>query len=112
MRKAANRRDCFSLVKEELSHNPFMSKLLKSYDFKPESGVTHIDNVLLQNSPSVSGGAFKPPNPMLMSRTEFNNRTTTLTKLKEYGPERTRKRSRNNGRNISVMSQSLDLKNP
>ena len=47
MRKEANRRDCFSLVKEELSHNPFMSKLLKSYDFKPESGVTHIDNVLL-----------------------------------------------------------------
>ena len=112
MRKEANRRDCFSLVKEELSHNPFMSKLLKSYDFKPESGVTHIDNVLLQNSPSVSGGAYKPPNPMLMSRTEFNKRTSTLSKLKEYGPDRTRNYGRNGKGTISAMSQSLDMKNP
>ena len=107
MRREANRKDCFSLVKEELSHNPFMTKLLKSHDFKPEPGVSHIDNILLQNSPSVSGGAFKPPNPMLMSRADFNKRTTTLSMLKDYGPDRTRK----NGRNISMLSQSIDVMN-
>ena len=83
-----------------------MTKILKSHDFKPEPGVSHIDNVLLQNSPSVSGGAFKSPNPMLMSRTEFNKRTTTLSMLKDYGPDR----KRNNGRNISMLSQSIEVK--
>ena len=52
MRKK-NRRDCYSLVQEELSHNPFMTKICKSTDFSPSAGVKHTDNVKLMNSPSI-----------------------------------------------------------
>ena len=61
MKKKRGRRDCYSLVHEELSHNPFMTKILKSTDFTPSAGVKHTDNVRLMNSPSVHGGDFKSP---------------------------------------------------
>ena len=70
-RKKFRGKDCYSLVKEELKTNPFMSKILKSSDFTPSSGVKHTDDILLVNSPSVSGGDFKSQRPELMSKKEF-----------------------------------------
>ena len=52
------RKDCYSIVTEELSHNPFMTKILQSSDFLPTPGVKHTDDLSLANSPSVDGGAF------------------------------------------------------
>lgn len=55
-------KDCYSLVKEPLSSNPFMTKVMLSKDFTPSAGVTHIDNIQLANSPTCSGGEYKPNN--------------------------------------------------
>ena len=90
-RRKKNRKDVYSLVQEELKFNPFMSRVLKSSDFTPSSGVKHTDNIMLANSPSVSGGEFQSPRPGIMSRAEFELRTS-LTVLKDMGPE---KRKRN-----------------
>ena len=57
-----------------------MSRILKA-DFAPSAGVTHTENVLLVNSPSVSGGDFKSPRPEIMSKAEFELRQS-LTVLK------------------------------
>ena len=86
MKKKRNRGDNFALVQEELSHNPFMNKILKSADFTPEAGVKHTDNVMLANSPSVDGGQFKSNRPGIMSKAEFELRTS-LTILKGLGPD-------------------------
>lgn len=86
MRKNRSRKDCYTLVPENLHLNPFMTKILRSNDFTPSAGVTHRDNVLLPNSPSCSGGDFKSPKSNLMSRAEFEMRTS-LTVLKAMGPE-------------------------
>ena len=94
MRKNRSRKDCYTLVHENLHLNPFMTKILRSNDFTPSAGVTHKDNVLLPNSPSCSGGDFKSPKSNMMSRAEFEMRTS-LTILKSMGPE-PEKRKRNN----------------
>lgn len=93
-RKKTKGKDVFSLVQEELKHNPFMSRILKSTDFTPVSGVKHTDNILLPNSPSVSGGDFKSPRPGIMSRAEFEMRQS-LTILQDMGPESSRKKRNN-----------------
>ena len=80
-KRARRRKDCYPLVQEELSTNPFMKKILKSSNFTPNSGVVHTDNIELANSPSVSGGIFKSPRPELMSKEQFELRTS-LTVLK------------------------------
>lgn len=77
-----------------MSHNPFMSKLLKSEDFTPVAGVRHTDNAELKNSPSVDGGEFKPPKEGIMSKKEFELRTS-LTVLKQFGPEKNKRGGRN-----------------
>ena len=61
MRSQKSRKDCYSIVPEVLSHNPFMTKLMKSSDFSPSAGVKHKDDVQLANSPSIDGGTFKAP---------------------------------------------------
>lgn len=73
-RRKRRGKDCFSLVREELKSNPFMSRILKSTDFTPSCGVTHTDNVMLPNSPSVSGGDFKSLRPGILSKAEFEMR--------------------------------------
>ena len=98
-----NRYDNYSLVCEPLSHNPFMTKILKSQNFTPAAGVKHIDNVEMKNSPSVDGGEFRSPREGIMSRKEFELRTS-LTVLKQFGPEKKRK-----GRNDAI-SQSMEIK--
>ena len=103
MKKKHGRRDCYSLVQEELTHNPFMTKILKSNDFTPSAGVKHTDNIELVNSPSVDGGEFKSIQPGIMSRAEFELRTS-LTVLKQFGPEKT-----DNRRNNKV-TQSMEIK--
>ena len=45
MKRKARRKDCYSIVTENLSHNPFMTKIMKSSDFTPEPGVKHTDNI-------------------------------------------------------------------
>ena len=86
LKKKRNRGDNFALVQEELSHNPCMNKILKSADFTPEAGVKHTDNVMLANSPSVDGGEFRSNRPGIMSKAEFELRTS-LTILKGLGPD-------------------------
>ena len=102
MKKKRNRGDNFALVQEELSHNPFMNKILKSADFTPEAGVKHTDNVMLANSPSVDGGQFKSNRPGIMSKAEFELRTS-LTILKGLGPDQT-------GRNKPKVTQSMEIR--
>lgn len=104
-RRRANRRsrDCYSLVQEELSSNPFMTKILKSANFTPQSGVFHKDNVELANSPSCSGGVFKSPRPEIMSKEEFELRTS-LTVLKAFGPDNGKRNKR------SKVTQSMEIK--
>ena len=88
---------------EELSHNPFMTKIMKSSQFTPSAGVTHTDNVLLTNSPSVSGGVYQSPREGIMSKAEFELRTS-LTVLKPIGPQ-----EKKNKRNRKV-TQSMEIK--
>ena len=102
MKRKARRKDCYSIVTENLSHNPFMTKIMKSSDFTPEPGVKHTDNIQLAHSPSCSGGDFKSPRDGIMSRKEFELRTS-LTVLKEFGPEKTSKRNTN-------VTQSMEIK--
>ena len=103
-RQARRRKDCYSLVQEELSHNPFMTKIMKSTDFTPSAGVKHIDNIELANSPSIDGGAFQSPKNV-MSRAEFELRTS-LTVLKQMGPDKGgTKRNRN-----AKVTQSMEIK--
>ena len=102
--KRGRRRDCYSLVLEELSHNPFMTKILKSTDFSPQPGVKHTDNVELMNSPSVDGGEFKSLQPGIMSRAEFELRTS-LTVLKQFGPDK-----KKDGRRNNKVTQSMEIK--
>ena len=101
-KKRRNRRDCYSLMQEELSHNPFMTKIMKSSQFTPSAGVTHTDNVLLTNSPSVSGGVYQSPREGIMSKAEFELRTS-LTVLKPIGPQEKNKRNRK-------VTQSMEIK--
>lgn len=102
--KKQRRRDCYSLVQEELSHNPFMTKILKSSEFSPSAGVKHTDNIELANSPSIDGGQFKSLQPNIMSRAEFELRTS-LTVLKQFGPEKTDRNRRNNR-----VTQSMEIR--
>ena len=62
-----------------------MTQIMKSSDFTPSAGVKHTDNIELANSPSVSGGAFRSPRDNIMSKAEFELRTS-LTVLKPIGP--------------------------
>ena len=78
-----------------------MSRILKA-DFAPSAGVTHTENVLLVNSPSVSGGDFKSPRPEIMSKAEFELRQS-LTVLKQMGPLTSREGSK------KKVTQSIDL---
>jgi len=70
-----------------------MNKILRSTDFTPSAGVKHTENVLLPNSPSCSGGDFRPPKDNIMSKAEFEMRAS-LTILKKMGPEPDKKRNR------------------
>ena len=56
--KKKRRKDIYSIIPEALSHNPFMTKIMKSSEFTPQPGVKHTDNIELANSPSVAGGQF------------------------------------------------------
>ena len=51
-----------------------MSRIVQSTEFIPSSGVSHTDNILEPNSPTVSGGVFQSPDPKQMSRNEFELR--------------------------------------
>ncbi len=62
-----------------------MTKIMKSTEFTPVAGVKHTDNVMLSNSPSVSGGIYRSPRENIMSKAEFELRTS-LTVLKPIGP--------------------------
>ena len=101
-REARRRKDCYSLVQEDLSRNPFMTKIMKSSEFTPSAGVKHTDNIELANSPSIHGGDFKSPKNV-MSKAEFELRTS-LTILKQMGPEKGANR-----RNRKV-TQSMEIK--
>lgn len=80
-----------------------MTKILKSSEFSPSAGVKHTDNVELANSPSIDGGLFKSLQPGIMSRAEFELRTS-LTVLKQFGPEK--KENRRNNR----ITQSMEIR--
>ena len=67
-------KDCYSLVQEGVITKPYMSRILQSTDFAPAAGVKHIENILQHNSPCVSGGTFRPANPNLISKNEFEAR--------------------------------------
>jgi len=69
-----------------------MTKLMKSSNFSPSAGVKHKDDVQLANSPSVDGGTFKAPKNGIMSRAEFEARTS-LTVLKQFGPALNKQRN-------------------
>lgn len=92
-----NRRDCYSMILDERSRNPFMQKILKSSDFNPQHGVTHVDRAGDASSPRVSGGEYKHPNKNIISRKEFELRKS-LSNLKQFGPDYDR----------SVVGRSLD----
>ena len=79
-----------------------MTKIMKSSEFTPSAGVKHTDNIELTNSPSIDGGAFKSPKNV-MSRAEFELRTS-LTILKQMGPEKGSKRRNNK------VTQSMEIK--
>ena len=79
-----------------------MTKIMKSSLFTPSAGVKHTDNVNLTNSPSVSGGAFKSPREGIMSKAEFELRTS-LTVLKPIGPQ-------DNSRRNRKVTQSMEIK--
>ena len=92
-----NRRDCYSMILDERSRNPFMQKILKSSDFSPQQGVTHVDRAGDASSPRVSGGEYRHPNKHIISRKEFELRKS-LSHLKQFGPDYDR----------SVVGKSLD----
>lgn len=71
---ARNRDDCYSLMQDERSRNPFMRNIGKSSDFSPSRGVTHVDRPGDAASPRVSGGVYKHPNANIISRKEFEQR--------------------------------------
>ena len=81
-----NRRDCYSMILDERNRNPFMQKILKSSDFSPQQGVTHIDRAGDASSPRVSGGEYQHPNKNIISRKEFELRKS-LSNLKQFGPD-------------------------
>ena len=65
---ARDRADCYSLMQDERSRNPFMRNIGKSTDFSPSRGVTHVDRAGDTASPRVSGGVYKHPNSNIISR--------------------------------------------
>ena len=71
---ARNRDDCYSLMQDERSRNPFMRNIGKSAEFSPSRGVTHVDRPGDASSPRVSGGVYRHPNANIISRKEFEQR--------------------------------------
>ena len=58
MLKTRSNTDGYSLVPDTRSKNPFMTKIMKSADFRPVQGVTHYDKANDKNSPNISGGEW------------------------------------------------------
>ena len=74
LKRKNNRRDCYSLIKEERTRNPFMKNIAKSSEFSPSMGVVHRDRANNPNSNFCSGGLFKSPHENRMSRKDFELR--------------------------------------
>ena len=74
MKRNRNRRDCYSLIHEERTRNPFMKNIAKSSEFDPQMGVVHRDRAGDPGSPMVSGGMYKSPFENRMSRRELEAR--------------------------------------
>ena len=85
MRKLKSNRDCFTIIKEEKSKNPFMKNIAKSSEFSPSMGVVHRDRADNPNTPFVSGGPFRSGDDNHLSRKEFELRQS-LSNLKSFGP--------------------------
>ena len=89
LRRKNIRKDCYSLVKEEKTRNPFMRNIAKSSQFNPSMGVIHRDRADNPNSDFCSGGPFKSKKEHAISRKDFELRQS-MSNLRLFGPQSAR----------------------